>query len=91
MLLLSGGVLGMVMGASVGVRVGVGVAVVACLSLSSAPLARKFIDSESHKTSSYTGRERNRGGKSHKWSKLPTVFCFLEYPCLHYSSVSCLP
>ena len=50
MLLLSGGVLGMVMGASVGVRVGVGVAVVACLSLSSAPLARKFIDSESHRT-----------------------------------------
>jgi hypothetical protein len=44
MLLFCGGVLGMVMGASVGVRVRVGLAVVACLSLSSAPLAHRFLD-----------------------------------------------
>ena len=47
LLLLCGGVLGMVIGVSFGVRMRVCVAVVACLSLSSAPLARQFIDSES--------------------------------------------
>ena len=36
----------MVMGASVGVRVRVCLVVVACLSLSSAPLAHRFVDSE---------------------------------------------
>ena len=36
----------MVMGASVGVRVRVCLVVVSCLSLSSAPLAHRFIDSE---------------------------------------------
>ena len=46
MLLFCGGVLGMVMGASVGVRMRVGLAVVACLSLSSAPLAHRFLDGE---------------------------------------------
>ena len=45
-LLLCGGILGMVMGVSVGVRMRVGLAVVACLCLSSAPLARRLIDSE---------------------------------------------
>ena len=45
-LLLCGSVLGMVMGASVGMRVRAGLAVVACLSLSSAPLARRLLDSE---------------------------------------------
>ena len=46
LLLVCGGVLGMVMGASVGVRVRVCLVVVACLSLSSAPLAHRFVDSE---------------------------------------------
>ena len=45
-LLLCGGVLGVVMGASVGVRVRVGLAIIACLSLSSAPLAHRFLESE---------------------------------------------
>lgn len=36
----------MVVGASVGVRVRVSLAVIACLSLSSAPLAHRFIDGE---------------------------------------------
>ena len=45
-LLVCGGVLGMVVGLSVGVRVSVALAVVACLSLSSAPLAHRFVDGE---------------------------------------------
>ncbi|CAI7994390.1 Transmembrane and coiled-coil domain-containing protein 3 [Geodia barretti] len=44
MLIVCGGALGMVIGVSVGVRMSMGLTVVACLSLSSAPLARRFID-----------------------------------------------
>ena len=46
MLIVCGGALGMVIGVSVGVRMSMGLTVVACLSLSSAPLARRFIDGE---------------------------------------------
>ena len=45
-LIVCGGVLGVVIGVSLGGRVSMGLTVVACLSLSSAPLARRFIDGE---------------------------------------------
>lgn len=60
-LLVCGGVMGMVMGASVGVRVRVSLAVIACLSLSSAPLAHRFLDGEGGREEEGREREGGRG------------------------------